>query len=62
MTLSELTKGLAADSRGKALKAALTASKLTAVYSASGSAAAVMLSLTGRRHPMLVVGDSLDDA
>ena len=48
--------------RQKALRAALTDSRRVSVYGLAGSATAVMLSETGRKRPMVVVADSLDDA
>ncbi|MBD5351630.1 MAG: transcription-repair coupling factor [Bacteroides sp.] len=49
-------------SRIKALRAALTDSKTVGVYGLAGSASAVMLSQTGRRQPMIVIADTVDDA
>lgn len=48
--------------RAKALRSALSDSRVVTVYGLAGSATAVMLSETGRRAPMVVVADSLDDA
>ena len=48
--------------RQKALRAALSDSRRVSVYGLAGSATAVMLSETGRKRPMVVVADSLDDA
>ncbi|WP_435052850.1 transcription-repair coupling factor [Paramuribaculum intestinale] len=49
--------------RSKALKAALAASDEAHVYGLAGSAPAMMLAaMPARKHPVMVVGDSLDDA
>ncbi len=48
--------------RQKALRAALSDSRRVSVYGLAGSATAVMLAETGRKRPMIVVADSLDDA
>ncbi len=48
--------------RAKALRAALSDSRKVTVYGLAGSATAMMLSETGRKHPMVVIADSLDDA
>ena len=48
--------------RTAALRKALTDSRVVTVYGLAGSATAVMLSETGRKRPMIVVADSLDDA
>ncbi|MDE7335759.1 MAG: hypothetical protein K2N10_05565, partial [Muribaculaceae bacterium] len=48
--------------RQKALRAALSDSRRVSVYGLAGSATAVMLAETGRKRPMVVVADSLDDA
>ncbi len=50
------------EQRTRALRASLSEHKTTAVYGLAGSATAAMLSLTGRRGPMVVVCDSVDDA
>ncbi|MDE5660782.1 MAG: transcription-repair coupling factor [Muribaculaceae bacterium] len=50
------------NARRKALRAALSDARVVSVYGLAGSAAAVMLSETGRKRPMIVVADSLDDA
>ncbi len=47
----------------KALKAALAASDEAHVHGLAGSAPAMMLAaMPARKHPVMVVGDSLDDA
>lgn len=51
-----------AQTRTKALRAALTDSRKVTVYGLAGSATAMMLAETGRKHPMVVIADSLDDA
>ncbi len=48
--------------RQKALRAALSDSRRVSVYGLAGSATAAMLAETGRKRPMIVVADSLDDA
>ncbi|MCM1309450.1 MAG: transcription-repair coupling factor [Bacteroides sp.] len=48
--------------RQKALRAALSEARTVSVYGLAGSAAAMMLAQTGRKRPMIVVADSLDDA
>lgn len=63
MTLKELADSLLKGPRGKALAAAMAAGNhKISVYNLAGSSAAVMLSLVPKGKPMLVVGDSLDDA
>ena len=65
MTLKEIASSLRKGPRGKALEAALKshAERIDA-YNLAGSSAAVMLSLLPVKSgkPMVVVGDSLDDA
>lgn len=48
--------------RAKALRTALSDSRKLTVYGLAGSATAMMLSETGRKHPMIVIADSTDDA
>jgi len=48
--------------RQKALRTALSDARIVSVYGLAGSSTAVMLSETGRKRPMIVVADSLDDA
>ena len=62
MTLDELTERFMTPARAKAVRAALKGSEATA-YGLAGSSAAVMLATMPRRDvPVLVIGDSLDDA
>ncbi len=65
MTLKEIVRNLKDGPRGKALAAALESdAKTISVYNLAGSSAAVMLTLLPRavNEPVLVVGDSQDDA
>jgi len=64
MNLGEIAKTLKEGPRGKALKAALKSKgKVISVYNLAGSSAAVMLSLLPEgKVPVLVIGDSIDDA
>ncbi|MDE7410820.1 MAG: transcription-repair coupling factor [Paramuribaculum sp.] len=64
MTLQELASAFMSEPRRKALTAALKSkSKNPSVYGLAGSAAAFMLaSLPHGKSPLLVIGDSLDDA
>lgn len=64
MNLCEFAKTLKEGPRGKALKAALKSKgKVISVYNLAGSSAAVMLSLLPEGTvPVLVIGDSIDDA
>ncbi len=64
MTLGEIAKTLKEGARGKALHTALKSKgKVVSVYNLAGSSAAVMLSLLpDTKSPVLVIGDSLDDA
>ena len=48
--------------RTKALRTALSESRKVTVYGLAGSATAMMLAETGRKRPMIVIADSLDDA
>lgn len=48
--------------RTKALRTALSESQKVTVYGLAGSATAMMLAETGRKRPMIVIADSLDDA
>ena len=48
--------------RIKALRAALSDSRVVTIYGLAGSATAMMLAETGRKRPMVVIADSLDDA
>jgi transcription-repair coupling factor (superfamily II helicase) len=51
------------DARSKALKSLLTSAKDATLYNLAGSSVAVLLAgLPKRKEPMLIVGDSLDDA
>lgn len=62
MTLAELIAGFMTPARAKAMRAALKSSDATA-YGLAGSSSAVMLAtMPQHREPVLVVGDSLDDA
>ncbi len=65
MTVSELTESFLSGPRGKALAKAFSGADaaIVSVYNLAGSSVAVMLALLPRRdEPVLVVGDSLDDA
>ncbi|MCM1520054.1 MAG: transcription-repair coupling factor [Lachnoclostridium sp.] len=64
MNLRELSQLFNTPARKKALKAALKAnSSLISLYNLAGSSAAMAISaIEGCRGPMLVVGDSADDA
>ncbi|MCM1347916.1 MAG: transcription-repair coupling factor [Firmicutes bacterium] len=64
MTLKETIAPLKGSARGKALASALKSkSQIISVYNLAGSSAAVMLSLLPRmKQPVVVIGDSLDDA
>ena len=61
MTLAELLPMLSAGGRREALAAALK-SRRVSVTGASGSSAAMLLSLLPGKRPVVVVADSLDDA
>lgn len=62
MQLAELTAGFMTPARAGALRSALKG-KRTEAYGLAGSAAAVMLAtMPARKEPVLVVGDTLDDA
>ena len=62
MTIKELSKAFVTEARAKALASAGRSSEVTA-YALAGSSAAVMLAGMKRRPvPVLVVGDSADDA
>lgn len=50
------------EARRLALREALGSGRVMTVYGLAGSSAAVMLAATGRKKPMVVVADSLDDA
>lgn len=60
--LDTLIKLPEAQTRTKALRAALTDSKSVGVYGLAGSATSVILSQTGRRQTMIVIADNADDA
>ena len=64
MTLEEIGELFRKGARGKALAAAVrTDSQVVSVYNLAGSSSAVMLSmLNTAKHPLVVIGDSLDDA
>ena len=62
MTFEELMPRLSAAVRGDALSAAVKGGRRVCVTNAAGSSAALMLSLLKTRAPLLVVGDSADDA
>ena len=64
MKLSEIAGSFREGPRGKALRSALKSKgKVISVYNLAGSSAAMMLSLlSDTRIPVLVIGDSLDDA
>lgn len=64
MKLSEIAGSFREGPRGKALRSALKSKgKVTSVYNLAGSSAAMMLSLlSDTKIPVLVIGDSLDDA
>ncbi|MDE6370372.1 MAG: transcription-repair coupling factor, partial [Duncaniella sp.] len=64
MTLKDLSEDFHRSAPGQAIAKALgSRARVTAAYRLAGSAAAVMLSSIPRRKtPVLVVGDSLDDA
>ncbi|MDE6160383.1 MAG: transcription-repair coupling factor [Muribaculaceae bacterium] len=62
MTLDELTEKFMTPARAKAVRAVLKGREATA-YGLAGSSAAMLLATMPRRDvPVLVVGDSLDDA
>lgn len=61
MTLAELMPMLSATARRQALAAALK-SRRVSVTGASGSSAALLLSMLPDKRPVVVVADSLDDA
>ncbi len=62
MQLADITRSFMTPARAKALRAALRSSRATA-YGLAGSSAAVLLAtMPQHREPVLVVGDSLDDA
>ena len=50
------------EARTKALRKGLSDSRRFTVYGLAGSATSLMLADTGRKHPMLVIADSADDA
>jgi len=64
MTVNELCELLRTPARRKAVKAMVAGTGDATVFGAAGSAAAVMLGMLPAEagHPVLVVGDSLDDA
>ncbi len=62
MTFEELMPRLSAAVRGDALSAAVKGGRRVCVTNAAGSSAALMLSLLKTRAPLLVGGDSADDA
>lgn len=64
MTLQQLASAFMSEPRRRALSAALRSKRANAtVYGLAGSSAAFMLAMAPRgRVPMLVIGDSLDDA
>lgn len=62
MLLAELAAGFMTPARAKAMRSALKGGRVT-TYGLAGSSAAVMLAtMPARKEPVLVVGDSLDDA
>ncbi len=62
MLLAELAAGFMTPTRAKAMRSALKGGRVT-TYGLAGSSAAVMLAtMPARKEPVLVVGDSLDDA
>lgn len=62
MLLAELAAGFMTPARAKAMRSALKCGRVT-TYGLAGSSAAVMLAtMPARKEPVLVVGDSLDDA
>ena len=62
MLLAELAAGFMTPARAKAMRTAIKGGRVTA-YGLAGSSAAVMLAtMPARKEPVLVVGDSLDDA
>lgn len=62
MLLAELAAGFMTPARAKAMRTAIKGGRVT-TYGLAGSSAAVMLAtMPARKEPVLVVGDSLDDA
>lgn len=63
MKLSDIAADFAADPRVGALRKALSGNQIVTASSLAGSSAAVMLaSLPAGKHPVIVAGDSADDA
>ena len=63
MKLSDIAADFAADPRVGALRKALSGHQIVTASSLAGSSAAVMLaSLPAGKHPVIVAGDSADDA
>ena len=64
MTLKEIEESFNASGRHRALKSALSGGGIVSVYNLAGSAAAMMLADVTKLvdKPLLVVGDSADDA
>ncbi|MDE6286652.1 MAG: transcription-repair coupling factor, partial [Muribaculaceae bacterium] len=62
MTLAELTASFMTPARTKALRAALKHPEATAYGLAGSSAAMLLATMPAQEGPVLVVGDSLDDA